>query len=235
MNTDQEVIQRFVDEENRRFSAGHSDSKIFRKHSAWVTEIAKKAIPEDVPEETKNDFYFHCLRKGLLPTANKKSFVLLQNSYKRLLPHIHDEHTKLFKYRGIFLFGKNADLNEAHYNKAKKIIVGARRFVYADSFYSATNLEKLSAYSNDHEMLATVIDVLNEMIYQPEQRAWIPFDENMSIRIIALLSHTPISLDIQNKLLDENSDRIYDRNERINRYVAKIPLAKKNLLNYLET
>lgn len=235
MNTDQEVIQRFVDEENRRFSAGHSDSKIFRKHSAWVSEIAKKAIPEDVPEETKNDFYFHCLRKGLLPTVNKKSFVLLQNSYKRLLPHIHDEHTKLFKYRGIFLFGKNADLNEAHYNEARKIIVSARRFVYADSFYSASNLEKLSAYSNDHEMLATVIDVLNEMIYQPEQRAWIPFDENMSITIIALLSHTPISLDIQNKLLDENSDRIYDRNERINCYVAKNPLAKKNLLNHVET
>ena len=71
-------------------------------------------------------------------------------------------------------------------------------------------------------MLNIIIDVFNEMLFNPEKKAWIPFDENITLRIILILSNSKISLDIQNKLLNENSSLIYNRDERIKKAIENI-------------
>jgi hypothetical protein len=234
MNTDTEVIERFVKEENRRFENGWSDSKIFRKHSAWVKEISRKALPKDIPEDVVDDFYFHCLRKGLLPTVNKKTFTLLQNAYKRLMPCLDDEHTKLFRYRGTLLFGRNGDQDSEQYKKARKIISRSEKIVWANSHYSKKHLEGLSVYFDDKTMLSVIVEVFDEKVFRPDQRAHIPFVEITDLRIILILSHAQFGLEIQNELLEGNSEVIYDRNRRIQRYMEIHNVVPEHFADYLD-
>jgi hypothetical protein len=234
MNTDTEVIERFVKEENRRFDNGWSDSKIFKKHSAWVKDISRKSLPKDIPEEVVDDFYFHCLRKGLLPRVNKKTFILLQNAYKRLMPYLDDEHTKLFRYRGILLFGRNSDQDIEQYNKARKIISGAEKIVWANSHYSKKHLEGLSVYFDDKTMLTVILEVFDEIVFRPDKRYFIPFDENTDLRIILILSHAQFCLEIQNELLEDDSEVIYDRNKRIQRHMEIYGVVPEHFADYLD-
>lgn len=227
MNTSSEVITRFVEQENRAYSAGRNGSKVFRKHSTWIDEIVKEKIPTDISIEKKFDFYFHVLRKGILPIIdNNEDFKLLKDAYVKMIPNIDDDNIHLYRYNGIFLFGVKADADLEHFNKAKHIL-------YGTFGYTKSGLKELSIYFNDTQIISRIKDVFNEIMFNPEERD--PWEYTFSkepLETILIVSNTLLTLDIQNEIFNEKSREKYDQKQKIEKKMESTVMAD-NLYGYI--